>query len=1412
MLIFKEILKTTYAFILISLLAVCAVPVHASNPNLVSDASNSHVAKNSVTVIDYKNYQVRSNFPLNVVTQRELNECFNVYQDLKLDPWQAGRLAFALEQGLKLEGYHDVHVNLNSVNQKVIFDIEIKTDFYPVPHKKDVLSLLVNKALEQKSVNARGAALRNRQAQEEKLYEMFLFRQQENKDKIVVNESLVKEQQTLPSAEIEELTVDPSQIEIKGKLEKPSLEQNEANKIVNPTSVVAVLSQVQAFSLAKDKEEYLLNSLNSYVNSSANRMINDALNSYSGVNAQISLGLQELHKIQTSGKIVVPLYKDWKTLFPYAQAGFTVAPNSRYIAHAALGLRFYPEAKDLANPGSFMFGVNTVFDYDLSRQHKRMSIGLEYMTNSFLISANYYQRLSGWRSSYDFEHDYVQERPANGFDIRTKWFVPSEYAMGRLSLNASITHWFGKDVSAFGSKSLDDLEDDPWVYALGATWQPVPALSVDIKQEMTGKGRHNSSVGINFNLPLDDYSVAHAFDPNAVNLGSGFDLVSSRSMFIDRDYNMPLQYRATPGKYHIEFCGYSGNQNERLCFFVKDGLNRAASNIAVTVKSDDRCVVFDNNGNYVSDTSGHVYATILESCVAKSKVTVSVADSSENFTVDIKKITMTIKASPTSIQRHQSSNITLSAKSSASAGTKVTWQLQGTGSLSATSSVLDSNGKSTIVYYPDTTQTKTYNVTVVAIVAGAKFAANVEVKVFGINGFDIDAGAQDDTSYIEGTEVRKITYKDLQPGSKVKFDVSGDGKLSAKSDGSEPQSNIELTVDENGEASLYVVADNVDSGSINIKAVTEDVYTPAATAELTVRSYIPTITVPASAEVGDPFTLIVSNLKKGTTLTWSDSSFATHADTETSVDDNGKSQIVYTVLGDKWTGDINDITFTYYRNVHTTMTANVPSVTIKEYTPNFDSASTTFSGSDSITVTLLSGKPGQTVSWSVTNGSLSNAQTVFDSEGKATATLTGTSPYTGEAVITTQSMGKTQTYNQVYKIYTLGFTSFTTTNSTYHDTRTDTMDYRTSQVIEVTGGKPNTNVTVYTDNTDVNLVALNDNRKPGDINNGVMLAGPGNVASQSFTLDESGKGTFEVQAIDNFAVTNFTVTASYYKNSAEVTTTTKDVAMYDYQLSVSSTSANICGNDTDVVTVTGGRAGEAVNWTVTNGSLSNAQAVFDADGKATATLTGAAPYSGSVSVGASGVNKSASTSLTYLNYTLSINSFNTTNSTYHNVVTDTMDYRSAQTIYVSGGKPNSTVSLSTNDGRVSLNTSQITLDANGNGSFNVNAVNDFAVDNFTINATYEKNSAETAETNKYVNLYDYNLNMTTDKTEIYGDDTFTITVTGGRAGEAVAWNLTGDGQYTSASNNFDGNGNAYATVKGMAPFATNITVTSTLRF
>ncbi|CDF65832.1 inverse autotransporter beta domain-containing protein [Campylobacter fetus] len=224
-----------------------------------------------------------------------------------------------------------------------------------------------------------------------------------------------------------------------------SINLNKTNTQNSKTEQQAELEKTQqksieiaqtAYSLiqTEDKSNSIKSFAANYASGKINQGIKEFIDSYAnGARSEISFRYDtKNHKMNGSGKVLVPYTSDdfVKTVFIQNGVGQF---NNRWISHAGAGIRFFPDAKSYTDVGNLMFGFNSVYDYDLSRYHQRLSVGAEVMYKNLLLTGNLYERLTSWRNSKDFESGYVEERPANGYDIKVKFAIP-DYE--RLALTA----------------------------------------------------------------------------------------------------------------------------------------------------------------------------------------------------------------------------------------------------------------------------------------------------------------------------------------------------------------------------------------------------------------------------------------------------------------------------------------------------------------------------------------------------------------------------------------------------------------------------------------------------------------------------------------------------------------------------------------------------------------------------------------------------------------------------------------------------------------------------------------------------------------------------------------------------------------------------------------------------------------
>lgn len=1135
------------------------------------------------------------------------------------------------------------------------------------------------------------------------------------------------------------------------------------------------VSYAQGYAQAQDKAAFMKAAASNWASSQANDYIASLLEGYKGVNAQIDFGLSQLETLNPSGKILVPFVNKPKYVV-FGQGGAVQAQQDRTIVHAGLGARFYPEALSKSQSGSYMLGVNTVLDLDVSRGHKRMSFGGEFMTDKLFLAANWYQRLTGWKHSPDFSSGMVEERPANGFDLRFKGFLPRRAGLGRLAATGSVTHWIGNDIAPFGNH--DDLENDPWIYEAGLEWQPVPAITASVKHAVTDGGHSNTSVNLGFSIPLGAVDLPRAFDPDADNLASGMNVNESRSMFITRDYLMPLQYRAEPGKFSIRYCGLSGS--DRHCFEVRDGLGRPAEGAVVRVTPSDKCVKLSNGGVYTADISGRFYVQVLSSCTPRTKITVKAGDSELTIDIEMRKLDLSIAASPASIPRYKHSIVTLSGLPD-SAGVPVSWSLSGAGALLAASKAIGSDGKATAEFAPDANASADYTASVTATVNGTKYSAPVLVRIYGGGSGDspikFNLGGRD---CIEGNEVLELSYPGLEPGAEIKWTASDDGKLCLGDDGSDEGNSFSSTVDADGVAVMHVKASDVDSGTIEITAQTPDGNLSSAMASVNVKSFIATASAPQYTAAGDNFTLKLSGLKPGTSVSWAEALFAKPASVSSTAGGDGTASMQYTTIADAYSGKITGIKATYYRNVAATSVADFPDILLTEYLPSISAFPDDFSGNDSFTLTVSGVKPGFPVAWAVKSGTvqLFDAEEKASDSGEATATVTGVDPYAGGVEISATAMGRE-----------------VVSSGSYHSwdpviSVAQKVAYKESSLVALSGLKPGSVAKLSVDSSSVQL------------------------AETELTADADGNARTTAYGVTDEAVTSFTVSAEVLVNSAQTKVISGTTGIYQLSLSAGKTQLDGYADDAQTLdstlaTVSGGEPGATVTWKIEgDGSLSSVQTVFDDSGKATAVVNAKSPFTTApaVTVEAMGTSKSISFTYKLTTYTPTV-VMPTFTSLY--AKTTNLDYGKKWTMKVRNLLPKSKVTVSS----AAVGTVTAKADETGTATFEDMKEQTAAG---TVKVNYLSSGITYADTTASYTVASYPLSISSAKASLdaFGGsasspDSSTITITGGQPGATLGWGVSGDATLSSTATTFDSAGNATAVVNSKASYAASPTISGT---
>ena len=197
---------------------------------------------------------------------------------------------------------------------------------------------------------------------------------------------------------------------------------------------------------------------------------------------RLNLNLNNDDRLDWSGDLLLPLWESESSLI-FTQIGARSMENNRNIANLGLGQRFFPGE-------DFMLGYNAFYDYDLKRHHSRVGIGAEIAHDWIRLAANGYWPLSDWKKSKDFT-DFNQERPARGWDLRTKAYIPS---YRQIALTGDFTQWYG-EVSALGGKPVRD----PGVFSYGVEYTPFPLLTTYVRQQQSSGSQQNTEFGLTLN-------------------------------------------------------------------------------------------------------------------------------------------------------------------------------------------------------------------------------------------------------------------------------------------------------------------------------------------------------------------------------------------------------------------------------------------------------------------------------------------------------------------------------------------------------------------------------------------------------------------------------------------------------------------------------------------------------------------------------------------------------------------------------------------------------------------------------------------------------------------------------------------------------------------------------------------------
>ncbi len=378
--------------------------------------------------------------------------------------------------------------------------------------------------------------------------------------------------------------------------------------------------------------------------------------------ARLNFQMNKDGRLSGEGDVLLPLYDGrYTTLFTQLGArsmdvnGGEDDGSQRWIGNFGLGQRWFPLAESLDDAGNLMLGYNVFFDNDFTRSHQRGGAGVEAQYDWFHVAANYYTPLSGWKASRDFDGDFVEERPARGWDARLKAYLPF---YRNVALTGAYSQWYGDHVAMYGSS--DDLEKDPKVWSYGVEYTPVPLVSGFVKQRSTERGKTDTEFGLqftyHFGMPWDE-QVSHA---KVAELRS---VSGSRHEFVDRENRIILEYRAKNASM-IEYLGPNGGAVNEFVFRIRNGFDeyKAGQTVRVTASgvtlaaapalpetsllarlggaiadffSTPTAHAADFSQSYTTDGQGRFIVRIGSSFAGPVALHIQAGDNSQSFTVNV---------------------------------------------------------------------------------------------------------------------------------------------------------------------------------------------------------------------------------------------------------------------------------------------------------------------------------------------------------------------------------------------------------------------------------------------------------------------------------------------------------------------------------------------------------------------------------------------------------------------------------------------------------------------------------------------------------------------------------------------------------------------------------------------------------
>lgn len=242
--------------------------------------------------------------------------------------------------------------------------------------------------------------------------------------------------------------------------------------------------------------------------------IQDWLHQFGTTNLQLNLD-KNFSLRNSTLDILIPFFDNKKTVL-FTQWGVR-NQDSRNTFNIGTGIRSYY--------ADWMYGINAFADNDVTRKHRRVSVGAETWTDYLKFSANYYIGTSPW---YRMSKGRDSERSANGYDIRAEGWLPAYPKFGGRIMTEK---YFGNNVML---PKAFNIQNNPQVLTIGLNYTPIPLVTLNADYHIGKGGKTQGSIGLQLTYHLGDSWESH-INPFTTIMTTPRTLLSNRYDLVERN-------------------------------------------------------------------------------------------------------------------------------------------------------------------------------------------------------------------------------------------------------------------------------------------------------------------------------------------------------------------------------------------------------------------------------------------------------------------------------------------------------------------------------------------------------------------------------------------------------------------------------------------------------------------------------------------------------------------------------------------------------------------------------------------------------------------------------------------------------------------------------------------------------------